>query len=272
LPPSIGAPQLQGAQQNNVEGGDDGGDDGGSSDPDDGSSGGSSGSTNIYGTSLDWWEAEWPWWEAIKAGTGSFFSNLWNGIKAIPGAVKSIFSGEAGRALGDRGVAIAENMGDGEFNGELDDWLNFSRAVAGDLAGTNQIAEGIGGADLATEELLSTEERIKRAAIGTATLAGNLAGGISAVGRVAPKTFPSAAASAAKTAERAARLTAPIRNATSNVANAIAKRLPQSVQTAATKTMQFLDDLNHFRKNDRNRLHCFPAGTLIAVSDSRSPR
>ena len=114
---------------------------------------------------------ESPWWEGTKA----FGASLWG---STGGAVYSIATGEAGTALGNRAVAIVENQTGQAFTGTASDYATFGRAVAGDMVGTNQIAEAGVGYDLATQQQLPTEERIRRGAAGTAAVAFTVAGGL----------------------------------------------------------------------------------------------
>ncbi|WP_373651960.1 RHS repeat-associated core domain-containing protein [Schlesneria sp. DSM 10557] len=109
----------------------------------------------------------------------------------LPGNVyrggRSLVTGEAGRALGDRVLQIQQKGSQRDFTGSLADYGNFARNITGEMVGTNRLAEGIAGADLATEESLTGEERIIRGASGVSQVAGTVAGGLSSVKAVAGK-------------------------------------------------------------------------------------
>jgi RHS repeat-associated protein len=66
----------------------------------------------------------------------------------IVGGVKAIVTLQAGQALGERAVQIVENSTGQAFTGTTSEWGHFAGAVAGDMVGTNQLAEAGVGYDL----------------------------------------------------------------------------------------------------------------------------
>ena len=128
----------------------------------------------------------WPWWEALS--TFGYEITVGSGGR-IYGGVLSIATGEAGAALGDRAVVIAENYNNGQqFEGSVSEYLTFSHAIVGEIVGTNAISEAVIGHDIANQRALTTEERIERGAAGTAALSSTFAGGWAGVSRFASKT------------------------------------------------------------------------------------
>jgi RHS repeat-associated protein len=121
-----------------------------------------------------------------SAAAGAFVGSV---VSNVAGGVTALATGEAGQALGERAVKMVENQTGQAFTGTTSEWVKFGTAVGGDLAGTNQIVEGVGGYDLATQEELSAEERIQRGATGVGILAGNAAGGL-ALAAKAPAALP----------------------------------------------------------------------------------
>ena len=114
---------------------------------------------------------EVPWWEGTKALGQALGKHRWGPFivslrvrPARPWGTVPSRSSRTGRAR--------------RFTGSTSDYATFGGAVAGDLTGTNQIAEASVGYDLATQRQLSTQERIQRGAGGTAAIAGTFAGGL----------------------------------------------------------------------------------------------
>jgi uncharacterized protein RhaS with RHS repeats len=101
--------------------------------------------------------------------------------------VKGLVTGDAGRALGERAVAISENQSGKKFTGTGGDYFRACRAIAGDMTGANSFAEGVGGYDMATQEELDAWERASRTSGGIGGMSGTLAGGLSAAGKFSPK-------------------------------------------------------------------------------------
>ena len=130
---------------------------------------------------------ESPFWEGIKAFGHELFVN------EIYGGGKALVNGDAGRALADRAVGIVETQTGRPFSGTGTEWGRFTRGVAGEMVGVNSLVEGVSGYDISNQRQLDGWERSRRAAAGTASLAGATAGGIYAAGRMGPGTFPTAA-------------------------------------------------------------------------------
>jgi hypothetical protein len=123
---------------------------------------------------------ESPWWEGTKA----FGASLWQNTG---GAVYSIFTGEAGRALGER--AYQKSVQRGNENPGIGTILGLAGE---DLIGAQAI-EGIYGYDLATGQSLEGGERTQRLASGVAAFAGSaagLAGGVARFTPLGPKMIP----------------------------------------------------------------------------------
>lgn len=100
----------------------------------------------------------------------------------------NLATGKTGRALGKRSVAITENSGDGTFDGGFNDWVRFStRGIAGELTCMNAGGEAIGGADLATEELLGSWDRGFRGFEAVVGAAGTVIGGVGFVRKAATR-------------------------------------------------------------------------------------
>jgi hypothetical protein len=180
---------------------------------------------------------EMPWWEGTKA----FGASLWG---STGGAVYSIATGEAGTALGNRAVAIVENQTGQAFTGTASDYATFGRAVAGDMVGTNQIAEAGVGYDLATQQQLTTEERIQRGAAGTAAVAFTVAGGLE---MASPRAVVAGETATAEVA-------------TAEVATA-------EVATAETAAVE----AGAVEAPAARGLSCFPAGTRVATVEGLRP-
>jgi RHS repeat-associated protein len=97
------------------------------------------------------------------AGASAFVSSLaTTGYYMTAGVV----TGETGAMLGARAVAITEQSTNQPFSGSTSDWGTFGRALGGELAGSNALAESGVGVDLATSEALSTEDRVQRGLAG----------------------------------------------------------------------------------------------------------
>ncbi len=116
-------------------------------------------------------------WAAVKEGTKVFF------VDEIYGGAKALVTGEAGNAMGNRAVGIVETATGDKFTGTAGDYAQFSRAVAGDLTGVNNLAESAYGYDISNNNQLSTEERITRGAAGVAGVASTLSGGLESAAR-----------------------------------------------------------------------------------------
>jgi Pre-toxin TG len=119
------------------------------------------------------------------------------------------------------------------------------------MVGTNQIAEASVGYDLATQQQLSTEERIQRGAAGTAAVAFTVAGGMSTVAN--PEVALAGAAEKTATAEVA---TAEV--ATAEVATAEAA----AVEGAAAENA----GVQAIKPGP-----CFAAGTPLRTPDGSKP-
>ena len=117
------------------------------------------------------------------AAVSAFFESIWN-------TFKSVANGEAGRALGDRWVAISENRSGDVFDGDASDWGRFFfDGTLGDFSGVNPGVEAVSGYDMATWSELSTTDRIVRGAGAVAAVAGNTAGALALASR-ASAVFP----------------------------------------------------------------------------------
>jgi RHS repeat-associated protein len=161
---------------------------------------------------------EWPWWEGTKAFFGSIGNNVY-------GAGEALVTGEAGWAMGERAVAMAERSGRGPWKGSAGDWGQFSWHMTGEVLGTNCMAEGLVGTDMATGRGLDGTERGTRFAGGVGAFAGMAAGGA----RFAPIKYSALPGSAL-----VARATAPVANVARGIGGAVAARLPAPVTAAAS--------------------------------------
>ena len=74
--------------------------------------------------------------------------------------VKSIANGDAGRALGNRAVAIVENQSGRAFTGTASQWGSVAWQGGMEMAGINGMTEGIVGNDMATNQQLSASDRV----------------------------------------------------------------------------------------------------------------
>ena len=134
---------------------------------------------------------------SLRAGTTAFFGSLGRSLAAIPSGLKSLVTGQAGRELGERAFQITSNNNGGKFNGE---WGQVAYNIAGQMAGTQSMAEGLVGFDPATNTALAGQDRVIRFVGGAGQFAGLAAGALGGVGRLAgPNTFSPLPGSAAVT-------------------------------------------------------------------------
>ena len=180
------------------------------------------------------------YWAGTKAFFGSIGSNLYNGPR-------SLVTGEAGEAIGNRVVAISQRHGDGRFDGGLNDWANFAYYATGEIIGGNAIYEATAGVDLATGQQLSGYERFMRGVQGVTTAAGWAAGGTGLAARLAPARFGWATTTAlpgstvaSQVAAPLSRAVAPITNTVGSSLGAATRLLPQSFRNAASATGRVL--------------------------------
>jgi len=103
-------------------------------------------------------------------GTKAFFGSISN---SIVGGVTGLVTGEAGRQLGERAFQITVNNNGGKFNGQ---WGQVAYNVAGQMAGTHSMAEGMMGIDLASHEAVVGADRAERLIGGLGQFAGIAAG------------------------------------------------------------------------------------------------
>jgi hypothetical protein len=123
-----------------------------------------------------------PFAMARAKSSPSYESPVWSGTKAffgsisdsIVGGVTGLVTGEAGRQLGERAFQITVNNNGGKFNGQ---WGQVAYNIAGQMAGTHAMAEGMVGIDLASHEAVAAEDRVGRFAGGLGQFAGIAAGG-----------------------------------------------------------------------------------------------
>ena len=105
------------------------------------------------------------------------------GVKIGKGIV-AVFTGDAGRGIGDRAVVIFENNSGEEFVGTKEQWKKVGIIILGETAGTNEIAQAGVGFDMVEERYLEGDERIARGAGGVGTFSGWAAGGAYGATRV----------------------------------------------------------------------------------------
>jgi hypothetical protein len=98
-------------------------------------------------------------------------TNLANGYVAVA-------TGDAGRALGERAVAITQRYGDGQFGDGLNDYALFGSFLVGEFIATNKGLAAYKGVDLATGRRLTRGERTYEAVTGAGEFAGFLLGGV----------------------------------------------------------------------------------------------
>ncbi|MEI6352251.1 MAG: RHS repeat-associated core domain-containing protein, partial [Verrucomicrobiota bacterium] len=123
-----------------------------------------------------------PFVMARAKSSPSYESPVWSGTKAffgsisdsIVGGVTGLVTGEAGRQLGERAFQITVNNNGGKFNGQ---WGQVAYNIAGQMAGTHSMAEGMVGIDLASHAAVAAEDRVGRFAGGLGQFAGIAAGG-----------------------------------------------------------------------------------------------
>ena len=116
---------------------------------------------------------------------GDFSSTLF--VDTIYGGAKALVTGEAGRALGERGVGIVETLTNRSFTGTPSDYARLTRAFLGDLTGVNAGVEAYYGYDISNQQELSDFERLSRGVNSVTQLSGGAAGILKfRGGRVAP--------------------------------------------------------------------------------------
>jgi RHS repeat-associated protein len=102
-----------------------------------------------------------------------------NGYRAGRGLV----TGEAGRHMGNRAVAMSQNQSGNKFDGDAGDWWRFTCKMSQEMVGANSIAEGAVGVDMAEMRELDAWERGTRISSGTGAMAGSAAGGLGIAGK-----------------------------------------------------------------------------------------
>jgi RHS repeat-associated protein len=91
-------------------------------------------------------------------------------------AGKALVTGEAGKQMGERAVNMHQNQTGDKFDGDFYDWMGFSNQMLREVTGSNSIAEGSVGVDMAELRELDGWERGTRISSGTGALAGTVAG------------------------------------------------------------------------------------------------
>ncbi len=125
----------------------------------------------------------------IGAGLGSVggqIGGFFNGLIQAPGA---ILSGQAGRALGERAVAMATRFGDGQFDGGVNDYAVAIGSFASDSLGVTGMLEGYYGVDALSGDQLDWSQRGSRAAFGASSFATSTLGGVTTAAKLAPTTL-----------------------------------------------------------------------------------
>ncbi len=133
---------------------------------------GNQSTTRVDPSGLLTWE---DYWVGFKAGTHEFF------VGQIYGRGRSLVTGEAGKALGERAVGIVETQTRKPFTGTGSEYCRLGRGITGDLTGVNPLVEASYGFDISDERQLSGGERFERAVGGVAAAAGTVAGGVALV-------------------------------------------------------------------------------------------
>jgi hypothetical protein len=152
----------------------------------------------------------------LFSGTQAFFGSLGNSLANTATGLKNLVTGEASRQLGERAFQITANTNGGKFNGQ---WGQVAFNIAGQIAGTQSMAEGFAGFDPAANAAVTGQDRVIRVVGGAGQFAGLAAGAAGGVGRLAgPNTFSPLPGSAAVT------------------------RMSNSVGSAAARTFGRVDD------------------------------
>jgi RHS repeat-associated protein len=102
-----------------------------------------------------------------------------NGYRAGQGLV----TGEAGRHMGNRAVAMSQNQSGNKFDGDAGDWWRFTFKMSQEMVGANSIAEGSVGVDMAEMRELDAWERGTRISSGAGAMAGSAGGGLGIAGK-----------------------------------------------------------------------------------------
>ena len=123
-----------------------------------------------------------PW---VYFDWGTFGSSIYDMGEAL-------VTGKAGRAMGERAVQMVENRTGRDFTGTAGDYARFAQGLAGDMAGTTGIVEGLSGYDAATLEGLGGADRFSRGVGGAGSLGLSGLGGLGIMSKF-PRTFPTAA-------------------------------------------------------------------------------
>jgi RHS repeat-associated protein len=104
----------------------------------------------------------------------------------------AVATGEAGRALGDKAVQTVQARTGQDFAGSPSDYGRFAQSLAGELAGTTPLVEGISGYDVGSQQPLDATDRWSRGLGGGGGLALSGFGTLGTLSR-APARFPTAA-------------------------------------------------------------------------------
>ncbi len=92
---------------------------------------------------------------------GAAAEEAWNStVVKIAKGFYSLFTGDAGRAIGDRAVTVYENNTGEEFTGSRKQWGGVGLQLVNEVSGVNAIAEGMVGFDQAEERTLEPQERV----------------------------------------------------------------------------------------------------------------
>jgi RHS repeat-associated protein len=126
---------------------------------------------------------EWPLWEGFKAGNSEFWGNQ------IYGGLKGLVTGEAGQALGERAIGMAEARTGEPFSGSMGDWGRFGQGLGGDLLGSTGVVEGLSGYDLPSQQGIDGSERWRRGLAGGGSMVLNGVGVGGMMGKL-PKRLP----------------------------------------------------------------------------------
>jgi len=171
------------------------------------------------------------------SGTKAFFGSI---SDSIVGGVTGLVTGEAGRQLGERAFQITVNNNGGRFNGQ---WGQVAYNIAGQMAGTHSMAEGMVGIDLASHEAVAAEDRVGRFVGGLGQFAG-----IAAVGAVMTRSAFTAY------------------SFTNLPGSAAVSRVSSSFNSAAARVWSRVDDWAGVGKNAGTSVS-IPRSTLDVVPD-----
>ena len=172
--------------------------------------------------------------------------------------VNSIANGDAGRALGNRAVAIVENQSGHAFTGTAGQWGSAAWQAGMEMSGINGMAEGIEGHDMATSQQLSASDRVGRFAGGLSSYAGLASMGVGTASKFFPRAIPMPPAGPlARALSRA--IPAPVRDFLNT-------DLGNLVRGGSAAESELSGELCTAENGG-----CFLAGTLVATESGHKP-